>query len=479
MAFVPGSTYDVFISYARLDNIPLAGASEGWVSTFAENLKNTTARKLGCKELELWMDYRLKGNEGVTPAIMEALGESATLVVLVSPGYLNSDWCRRERQTFLAHLRRRLDVGSRLFLVELDEVKRDDNPDYPEEFTELIGYRFWVAEGMGGVTRTLGTPDPQELEYYKQLISLSDELARELARLKANAGGGQTREGEADGASVFLAEVTEDLDPQRDDVRTYLVQAGLRVLPETWYPRDDPEAFRKAVDRDIRRCKLFVQLLSGTVGRRPPGLPQGYARYQYERALEEKRLVIQWRDQGLSVAAVPDKSHRELLEGVTVRAVGIEEFKRAAVAEAARAASPPPPVTQADAFIFVDSDSPDYRLARKVADVLEKYEVGYALPQLGGTPAAIRRELEDCLKSCDGLIVIYGETTVKWVRNQLMQGRKIMSQRAQPLRALAIYEGPPAPKPPLDFRLPRMRTLVCHHDLDESALLDFLRSLKG
>lgn len=108
----------------------------------------------------MWMDYKLQGNERVTPAILSALKESATLVVLVSPGYLNSDWCRREREkfleyqkgekspeckkeeTFLEHLRERLDADSRLFLVELDEVKKEEYPDYPEEFTELLGYRF-------------------------------------------------------------------------------------------------------------------------------------------------------------------------------------------------------------------------------------------------------------------------------------------------------------------------------------------------
>ena len=34
-------------------------------------------------------------------------------------------------------------------------------------------------------------------------------------------------------ASVFLAEVTDDLDAQRDAVQRYIEQAGLRVLPET------------------------------------------------------------------------------------------------------------------------------------------------------------------------------------------------------------------------------------------------------
>jgi hypothetical protein len=73
----------------------------------------------------------------------------------------------------------------------------------------------------------------------------------------------------------------DDLDSLRDEVMRYLEQAGLNVLPKTWYPRG-PTAFREAVDRDIAQSVLFAQLLSKAAGKKSPDLPKGYAGLQYD-----------------------------------------------------------------------------------------------------------------------------------------------------------------------------------------------------
>lgn len=486
MAIVPNADYDIFISYAHSDNVPIGGASEGWVTTFVKSLQAYTELKLGGKELTLWMDYELKGHEPLTPAILDALKKSATLVVFLSPSYLKSDWCRREREAFLGFIKQGLLTGSRIFIVECEEVKREEYPNYPPEFTDLTGFRFLAPEQQGKQPRRLNMPpipDDDRL-YYGRLHDLSVALAGELKKLRRE-GAPVVRDAAPPPAAdfegeppVFLAEVTEDLDPLRQEVKSYLEQVGLKVLPETWYPRDDLAAFRHAVERDLQLCRLFVQLLGATAGRKRDDLPRGYAHYQYECALRAGKAIMQWRPQDLNVVDVTDAGHRELLLGGTVRASGIGEFKRAVIEEARRA-SQPPPTPPGGAFIFVNSDSPDYVLAEEVAGVLQKHEVAYAIPISEGSPSDLRADLEDNLRSCDGLIVIYGGTTVNWVRNQLRQGRKIMSQRDEPLRALAIYEGPPAPKSKINLSLPGMRTLNCHNGLDEAVLLKFLHSLGG
>lgn len=101
MAFVPGHKYDVFVSYAHVDNLPLAGAGTAWVSTLIQNLKVLLARKLGRDLAEIWMDPRLAGNVPLTPAILDSLRETATLLVILSTGYLASEWCQREKNQFL------------------------------------------------------------------------------------------------------------------------------------------------------------------------------------------------------------------------------------------------------------------------------------------------------------------------------------------------------------------------------------------
>jgi hypothetical protein len=115
--------YDIFISYAHVDDEPLPGESSGWVTTLVAYLKILLARKLGRKEhFSLWMDHQLAGNVPVTPQILSALQKSATIVIILSPGYLASLWCRLEMNSFLQAVKQRVDTGSRVFVVENDRV---------------------------------------------------------------------------------------------------------------------------------------------------------------------------------------------------------------------------------------------------------------------------------------------------------------------------------------------------------------------
>jgi hypothetical protein len=109
---------------------------------------------------------------------------------------------------------------------------------------------------------------------------------------------------------------------------------------------------------------------------------------------------------------------------------------------------------------------------------VEKYGLGCATPLREGDPAEIRQDLEENLSDCDGVIVVYGAVTANWARGQLRQCRKIMSKRERPLKALAVYEGPPEEKIPLDFMLPNMLLIDCRQCLVEEKLQPFLDAFK-
>src|SRR5262249_6486863 len=146
---------------------------------------------------------------------------------------------------------------------------------------DLKGYRFWAKDTLGRSTRTLGIPRPDEGAYFDRLFDLRHDLAEALTRLKAGVDDVTVPDGAEDRPVVFLAEVTDDLDDQREEVRRYLLQAGLAVVPEGIYPRD-PAAFRAAAEGDLARARLFVQHLSGLPGKRLPGESQSIVGLQHE-----------------------------------------------------------------------------------------------------------------------------------------------------------------------------------------------------
>ena len=326
------------------------------------------------------------------------------------------------------------------------------------------------------------TPTRDDTLYYDQINDLSDALARELQRLQKAAGDSPPlTPTPPPRATVFLAEVTDDLDPQRNEAKRYLGQAGLYVLPETEYPRELTD-FQQVVDSDLAQCQLFVQLLSGIAGKRPRGALQSYARLQYERAVTAGTCRLQWRSPTLDVQTIQDEDHCALVNGDTVFAVSFEEFKRTAVEDALpkppdppRSSTTTPGSTQA--LVFVHAEADDRPLAEDVSRVLDKHRYGYILPLERGKPTEIRRDLERNLRECDALILVYGRISPTWVREQLLQCRKVSARRKSPFRALAIYEGPPGPKAAIGFKLPDMHILDCSKGLNEGELRNFFKAL--
>ena len=182
MALVPGYRHDIFVSYAHVDNQPDTGVAEGWVSTLVEGLRRRLDAKLGRREAySLWMDPKLAGHVPITPEIMENLRKSVTLLVVLSPGYLSSEWCRQEMGTFLNTVKEQERSGTRVFIVERTKMEESGRPSELKEL-ELVGYPFWVQEHDSDPPRTLGDPQPHPEDhlYYDALNKLSYELAQEL-----------------------------------------------------------------------------------------------------------------------------------------------------------------------------------------------------------------------------------------------------------------------------------------------------------
>lgn len=499
MAYLSQFDSDIFVSYAHVDDEPVAGADDGWVTNFVRCVKAQLARKLGRSDAcTLWMDHDLRNFEPITAQIMERVRRSAILVILLSPGYLASAWCRREREAFLGIVRER---GARnVFVVEIDCV---DDLGRPPELSDLNPVRFWIHNPKGGAPRILGWPRPgrDDHEYYSAVDDLVHEIVDDMHRLHARAAttalagdgrGAAAPQAQAapvagvakppgafqDQSTIYLAQVTDDLDIERNKVRRFLEQAGLRVVPQSWYSLE-AAAFRRSAAADIAGANLYVQLLSSVEGKRPPDLPEGYAQCQLRLALDAGKPVLQWRSFALDPATVEDEAHRALLELPTVRAEGIEDFKEAIRHKIEELRQPPlRPRGPAGAFVFVDMDFADRPLAEQVCDILYRNGAGYMLPLETQDPGEYRRDLEENLANCNALIVIYGSTTATWVRNHLLESRKALARRALPLRALAVFQGPPAPKDPLPVKFPSMTVLNCQQGVDEAEVVRFLRSLE-
>ena len=458
MAYLRDYKHDVFISYAHVDNEPLSGAEKGWVTTLLGNLETFLRRKLGegANDTSIWMDYELTGNRPFAGSIEEALRSSATLLVVVSPGYLASPWCGRERDTFANAIRDQLEAGSRVFRVESDEIELNQ---LPESMKEALGYRFWARERDQRTARTLGLPVPIPTEregklYFDRVLDLAQDLANELKRLRARAADGsklsasageQRPPTEPTAPTLLLAEATDDLDPEREEVRRYAVQAGLRVLPERFYPRDDVAAFSTKFQEDLAQSNLVVQLLSNVSGRKPEGAPAGFPGLQDSLAAAAGKPHLKWRRSGLDLNGVKERepAYGEVLAGADVRECGLEEFKRAVVDTVRKSAPQPKPKGTNEFQVLISADLADGDDAKALCKLLDEAGENWIRPQDKGDPARLRQSLEQALSACDALVMLYGKTDPEWVAAQIVQARRTFSTRESPPSGMALIELPP------------------------------------
>jgi len=452
--------HDVFLSYAHVDNQPFPPAEQGWVTTFATTLKKRIQRNRP-GEFRLWMDPILSTND-LTGEIFEALEQSATLLIVDSPGFRTSPWCAREKHQFLRAAAGR---GSRVFLVERDKVD-----PHPELGPDHRSYRFWEGDPLSEKTRTLGDPtltQEDQAKYYAKLDDLVIALKNELEVLPGLGSAEKT-------PTIFLAETTDDLDARRDEVRRYLDQRGVAVVPDCRsFSRTSEAAFNAEVVRGLASCTLFVQLLSAIPGKKPPGAERSFVALQLDRARDSGLPILQWRDPSFDLKAVADAAHAQLLAGDTVLAVGIEEFKSEVVERLLQPAPAQRPARD-PGMVFVNAEPNDLPAAQPLVLFLASHQVGYVLPLVSRDPAQVRADLDQNLLDCERVMVVYGSTTPDWVRQQLRYARKILPRRESELRALALYQAPPPEKSSVGFALPGQCDIDSSRGLDEAALRTFL-----
>ena len=334
--------------------------------------------------------------------------------------------------------------------------------------------------------------------FKEQYFSRLDDLARRIYQKISTDGVPQfpsvddkdktipddSREGST--SVIYLAETTDDLESKREEVKRFLSQAGMQVVPDSWLPRD-PEQFNSKVEEDLARADLFVQLLSPIAGRRVEGIRDSYSAEQFYRAEERELAILQWRDSNLDFNQVDEDTHYKLLTNPFVRSIPLAEFKKQVLGEAIhlsskKNASKSRHNLNSDLpFVFVNVNSIDIEYAKPLCQMLENANVEYAVPLTQGTAEEFIEDLQGNLIDCDAFVVVYGKVPTVWVREQLRLWKRNLHKRKHPPKILAIYETPPEDKEVLGMKLKGMQVIDSRNGFDPAlvqALLDELTNTR-
>jgi hypothetical protein len=449
MAYVSGYDHDVFVSYAHADEA--ADSSGKWATELVDRLRGALKHRLGgSEELRIFFDTASLRSNQQLEEMLTAARRSAVFLAIASRSYASRAWTRQELAAFV----RVPEDTSRLFAIECLPLAEGEL--YPAPLQEHHRMPFWRAVSPSN------TPVPLSLEldpgaFHQRIYDLAEQIRGQLIILRRNGSVEPIAPGSSHGR-VLLAQVTEDLEDERDELRRYLDQFGVAVAPAATYPQGGDE-FRRDFEADLAQAGLLVQLLSTRPGRAPPDLIEGYTRFQRDAAAARGIEIVQWRRPDIDLDSVTNPEHRELLMAETVIATGLEAFK----AEVLRRATPTQPkkTSTKSSLVFIDADRNDTEIAKALQLEFGRHNFPAIVPALEGPSEQVRADLEENIVDCDALVLVYGQTTDIWVRGQLKLYNKLKPKRTSPARIVALYRGPPPAKREVGFILPEMREIDC------------------
>ncbi len=146
MGYLDPNRHDIFVSYAHSDLF--ARWSNALCTTLTEYLNGFLDLK-GDRSVDIWMDYRVAGNKGLTPQLEERVKNSTFLLILMSRFYLDSFWCTDEARWFADQCKASSAGDGRIFVVRCQPTDEARWPEFLKDHrgrAALPGFRFLSKE---------------------------------------------------------------------------------------------------------------------------------------------------------------------------------------------------------------------------------------------------------------------------------------------------------------------------------------------
>ncbi|MCP4107250.1 MAG: TIR domain-containing protein [Desulfobacteraceae bacterium] len=250
--------HEICVCHTPADNEPAPGQNQGWVSELIADIESRIGQMLGRKDNFSVMP--------VQPEMADSFEKAGFLVIVLSGEFLRSQWCDPETGPFVKMVEERIQKGSRVHIVELDNIEYNDRPAV---LRNIPGYPFWYPN-KERQNQILGYPakgDPEFLQFYRIINDLCRDISGEITRISSYTAKGMWHEMHpektletAQKTKVFICHADEDSDIAEklfDDLKKHDI--------EPWLESKDIRAGenrRVIIRRAIKFASYFVVLLS-------------------------------------------------------------------------------------------------------------------------------------------------------------------------------------------------------------------------
>ncbi len=478
MPIVPGFTYDLFVSYAHLDDTPFNPADPGWVGEFLRLLEIELKRRN--RNFTMWFDPQLRTADNYNLAIAKAISESAVFLSILSPAYADCPYCKKEINEFREqrHPAFGMTVGtlSRMQGLVLEAIPEDR---WPPELRSTSPYRF-CSETVSRFSKPKTEDDTHP--YEQGLWKVRDSIWAVLEEMRRKKEGGtvversyeiqNSRSGVT--PSVYLADVTDDLFDKRESLRSALEQLKefqVCTLTDTAVPAG--------------LAMLFVHLFGKFPGRPAAGQDVSLSRAQLQAVLASNpaRRPLVWLGRELKPEEAESPSHKQFLDsllnhnGIELLRTGFEDLK-GEIAKRMRPETNPTIRTlrrhRGDHIIHIWHETDDSARLVPIKRYLNANQCGISVFAYSSVPL---EELQSKLDCCDGLVVSYTAETKAHAEDALTKAFYARRRDELPI-AYAALGLPPPSEVGFNFEHPRVVPVHATPDGQLAGMDDFLAKLE-
>lgn len=500
MAYIEGYKHDIFISYCHSDNLKQFDEQLGWVENFYQNLRTSLLKSIGSKDVTIWWDEKgLDGDTLFDDSIADALKNSAILICLNSPSYLNSEYCKKELGLFYKHAKdgsQGIKVGdrSRILNVLLYNIPHQE---WPPEFGGTTGFPFHDSVEESEKGHPLTTSDVQ---FKKKFLTFCDSVSKLIEQFHEVLDKGIPLPPPI--FDIFFGDVSDNLRTLRNrtiagvekQAITELNKHKIEIIPDIPPPYEKNE-HEAAVNGKLEKAEFSVHLLDQIPGRNIEGEETlWYPQKQAELSLLTSTPKLIWVPTDLNIETVEEEKYRNFLhdlEDGKLPAAGYK-FVRSTKSEVTQQV-----IDMANELytrwsglqdgkvkVLLDTHYNDQLYALEVYKNLLDNEIQPLLNSQEGDPQKSESILEDRIRQVSKLIFFYGKISRDWVIERMKAAVQLVVEKKYPIKEFFVLMLPPHKDPGLiTLGQSAVRINIINNSdalqLDPDAMQQFFKSIKA
>jgi len=492
MGYIKGYTYDIFISYSHLDNIKVFDETRGWIEEFYSDLNVLLSRRIGKTDaIKIWWDdKKLDGSVLFDRSIEESINDSAIMLCLISPGYLESEYCQKELELFYnkAHAEKTglsIKNRSRIINVLLNNIPYDT---WPKELSGTTGFPFHDAK----VTDKENYGETLEIsskKFKSELKILKEALAKLIFSFPTI-----DPQPLPSKFTIYFGDVSDSLRTTRNRTITELQKLDLGLIYDIPPPFEEDE-HEITVKEKLKEADLAVHLLDQFPGRNIEG--EGtiwYPQKQAELSLQSSCNKLIWVPSDMNIETVEEDVYKTFLKGLEngTQSSSSVKYIRGLKSEITQQVTDFVKNIQAQLTqpekgkisVLLDTHYNDQLYALELSKKLIENQIQPYINPQEDDPKKNINILEDRISLVNNLLFLYGKVSKDWVLERMKAALQFIAANKYPKKDFFVLMVPPH-KDPNDISLKQQFikvNIINNSDtpqLDFTALLPFFKSINA